>query len=130
VTDRRAMVVLLGLLSMTGCARLMPENLPRAAMPADVPHVRFEIVAQGGRCTPSVLAADRQGRAVVLTFQVTSVDRAHFFLVPGASIRKEIPANTRVEISWLADRSGVHEYACTSGRWIGPLTPTGKLAVK
>lgn len=124
------MLVLVGVLTLTGCARLMPENQPRSTVPTDVPHVRFEIVAQDGRCTPAVLAADRQGRAVVLTFLVTSVDRAHFFLVPGAKIRKEVPANTRVEVTWLADRSGVHEYACTSGRWIGPLTATGKLAVK
>lgn len=130
MTYRLSMVLFMGGLLLAGCGRLMPERVPRATLPAEVPRITFEIVAQGGRCTPAVLAADRQGRAVYITFQVESRHRMHYFLVPGAGIRKEIPADTRVEISWLADHSGIHDFACTSGRWIGPFTPTGKLAVK
>jgi hypothetical protein len=124
-------ILLLGLLAMgTGCARLFPEGAPPASIPSNARRVSFEVVARDGRCEPSVLAADREGRAILITFQVTTVGRAHFFLIPGVGIRKEVPANSSLEISWLADRSGVHEYACTTGRVIGPLTPTGKLAVK
>jgi len=124
-------ILLLGLLATgMGCARLFPEGAPPVNTPSEVKRVTFEVVARDGRCAPSVLAADREGRAVLLTFQVTSVGRSSFFLIPGVGIRKEVPADRTLDISWLADRSGVFEYACTTGRFIGPLTPTGKLAVK
>lgn len=123
------LAVLAGLV-LGGCGGFLSERAPRASAPSDMRRIVFEIVAQNGRCEPSVLAADRDGRALLITFQVTGSDRPYYFVVPGADIRKEIPVNTRVEIPWIADRSGIHEYACTSNRWITPFTPTGKLAIK
>ncbi len=130
VTYRLGFLLALAGLLLGGCGKLLGEQTPRASAPSDMRRVAFEIVAKGGRCEPSVLAADREGRALLITFQVTSLDGSYYFVVPGADIRKEIPANTRVEIPWIADRSGIHEYACTTRRWITPFTPTGKLAVK
>ena len=123
------LLALVGLL-LPGCGSMLGEKTPQASAPSDMRRVVFEIVARDGRCEPSVLAVDREGRALLITFQVTSPDRSYFFVLPGADIRKEIPANTRVEIPWIADRSGLYEYACTSSRWITPFTATGKLAVK
>jgi heme/copper-type cytochrome/quinol oxidase subunit 2 len=76
------------------------------------------------------MAVDREGRAVLLTFRVTSVGKEHVFLIPDLSVRRRIPADSQVDIQLLADRSGIYEYACTSRPWIGPFATTGKLAVK
>lgn len=124
------LLLVLVALASGGCARLWGERLPRSTASADTRQVTFEVVAQGGRCEPGVLAADREGRALLITFRVKSPGGAHYFLVPEAGIRKQVPAAGELEIPWLADRSGIYEYACASSRWIGPFTPTGKLAVK
>ncbi len=127
---RRGFLMVLAGLLLCGCGTFFGEKAPLASAPADMRRVVFDLVAKGGRCEPSVLAADREGRALLITFRITSLDRSYYFLVPGADIRKEVPPNTPMEISWIADRSGIHEYACSSSRWITPLTSTGKLAVK
>jgi len=88
------------------------------------------VVARENRCEPSVMAADRGGRAAILTFQVTSVGKDHFFLIPGLGVRQNVPAGTTAAIQVLAGRSGVYDVACTSQRWIGPFATTGKLAIK
>ena len=113
-----------------GCGWLFPERTPVTATPADVKRVVFDVVARGNRCEPSVLAVDREGRAVMVTFQVISVGKEHVFLIPDLFVRRTIPADNRVDIQFLADRSGIHEYACNSQPWIGPFVTTGKLAIK
>jgi hypothetical protein len=115
------------LVVLAGCGRAQPA-LP--TIPAEVKHVAFEVVARGDRCEPAVLAADREGRALVLDFLVTSVGKAHRFLIPDLGVRRSIPAGTRLEIPVLVERSGIHEFACTSSRWVGALTSTGQLAFK
>jgi hypothetical protein len=104
----------------------MPEQL----IPAEARKVTFELMAQDNRCEPSVLAADRGGRALAITLMVTSVGKEHVFLIPAYDIRQTIPAQTTVSIPVVALYSGIYEYACTSLPWIGPFTAVGKLAVK
>jgi hypothetical protein len=119
---------MLALVLLAACGRL--EQTPPATVAGEVKRVTFEVVARDNRCEPGVLATDREGRAVLVTFQVVSVGKAHLFLVPDLGIRREVPAGTRLDIPVLADRSGIYRYACASFRWIGPLTATGKLAIR
>ncbi len=121
-------LVVLVLLVMAACARA--QQAPAPAFPADVKRVTFEVVARDNHCEPAVLAADREGRSMVLDFRVTSVGKSHLFLIPDLDVQRSIPAGTRLDIPVLVERSGIHEFACTSSRWIGPLTSTGKLAIK
>ncbi len=120
-------LVVLVFMVLAGCGRAQyaPPNVP-----PEVRRVAFEIVARGNRCEPAVLAADREGHALVLDFRVTSVGKTHMFLIPDLGVRRSIPAGTRLDIPVLVEQSGIHEFACTSFRWIGPLTSTGKLAIK
>ena len=113
-----------------GCASLFADRAPTATAPADVKRVTYEIVARDNRCEPSVLAADREGRAILITFQVTSVGKQHKFLIPDLNIRTTVPDGTMVTIPVLADRSGIYKYACTGLSWIGPFDAKGRLAVK
>jgi hypothetical protein len=119
---------MLALVLPAACGPL--ERTPPASVAGEVKRVTFEVVARDNRCEPEVLAADREGRAVLVTFQVVSVGKSHLFVAPDLGIRREVPAGTRVEIPVLADRSGIYRYACTSFRWIGPLTAAGKLAIR
>ncbi len=128
--DRRWGRLLLAGLLAAGCARLFADRTPGATAPADVKRVTFEIVARNDHCEPSVLAADREGRALLITFQVTSVGKQHVFQIPDLEIRRTVPAGTQVTVPLLADRSGIYQYGCTSVPWLGPLTATGKLAIK
>jgi hypothetical protein len=130
VTNRVGVLIALGALLFGGCAGGAKDSVSPATIPADMRRITFEVVARNGRCEPSVLAADREGRSLLITFQVTSRERPHYFLLPRAGIRTEVPAGATVEIPWVAERSEILEYACASGRWILPLTPTGKLAIK
>jgi hypothetical protein len=125
----RAVVALVTALVSGGCG-WFADRVPPSFNPADAKRVTLEIVARNNRCEPSVIAVDREGRAALIAFQVTSVDREHVFLIPDLFVRRRIPANAREEIQVLADRSGIHEYACNSQPWIGPFAPTGKLAIK
>jgi hypothetical protein len=112
-----------------GCGLLADKPLP-GSTPAQLQHITFEIVAKDNRCQPSVLAADREGRSILITFHVTSVGKSHRFLIPDLDVRTTIPAGTAVAIPVVADRGGIFRYACTSSRWITPLTAKGKLAIK
>jgi hypothetical protein len=114
----------------TGCASLFADRAPRATAPADVKRVTFEIVARDNRCEPAILAADREGKAILITFQVTSVGKEHKFLIPDLEVRKTVPDGTMVSIPVLVDRSGIYKYACTGLSWIGPFAAKGKLAIK
>jgi hypothetical protein len=113
-----------------GCGLLFKDHLPAGNAPADLKRISFEIVARGNRCEPAVLAADRAGRSVLLTFQVTSEGKAHVFQIPDLEVRRSVPAGTQIAIPVVADRSGIYAYACNSVPWISPLTVTGKLAIK
>lgn len=121
---------LLAVLLAAGCGMLFPEHVPPSQTSTRVAQVSFQITARGGRCEPAVLAADRQGGPLLIVFDVTSLGGDSFFLVPDAGIRKLVPADTRLEIPYLAQWSGIFEIACTSSRIITPLTRTGKLAIK
>lgn len=125
-----AMAVLGALLLAGGCGWLWPDGSPAAFRPADAKQLTLEVVARGNRCEPTVMAVDRDGRAVLITLQVTSVGKEHVFLIPDLSVRRRIPADSRLDIQVLADRSGIYEYACNSQPWIGPFATTGKLAIK
>ncbi len=120
--------MLFPLVLLAACGQV--ERTPPATVSGEVKRITFELVASGRRCQPEVLAVDREGRAVLVTFRVVGVDQPHFFLVPDLGVRRRVPPGTRVEVPVLADRSGIYEYACASSRWIGPLTATGKLAIK
>lgn len=129
--NRSAMVALVGMtLLSVGCGGLFKDRLSDGNAPADLKRVTFEIVARDNRCEPPVLAADRAGRSLLVTFQVTSVGKPHVFQIPDLAIRMRIPADSQIAIPMIADRSGVYAYACNSVPWISPLTATGKLAIK
>ena len=123
-------ILLSVLLPAMGCGRLFGDRIPEQLIPAEAKKVGFDLVAQDNRCEPSVLAADREGRALVITFQVTSVGKEHVFLIPDLNIRQTVAAQSTVSILLVAARSGIFEYACTNYPWIGPFTATGKLAIK
>jgi hypothetical protein len=120
----------MALLLASGCMHFYSERVPVATAPEDIKRVTFEIVARDNRCEPAVLAADREGRAILITFKVTSVGREHAFLIPDLDVRKMIPAGTEVSIPVRVERSGIYEYGCTGLRWLGPLDFKGKLAIK
>jgi plastocyanin domain-containing protein len=126
----RAMVALSVLVAAGGCGWLFPDRMYPVLRPADVKQVAVEVVARGNRCEPAVLAVDREGRAVLVTFQVATVGKEHVFLIPDLHVRRRIPADSRADIELLADRSGIYEFACNSQPFIGPFVATGKLAVK
>ncbi len=129
---RRLLPVLLFclLLPVQGCARMFGDRVPEQLIPAEAKKISFELVAQDNRCEPSVLAADRGGRALVITLQVTSVGKDHVFLVPDLDIRQTVPAQTTVSIPVVVARSGIFAFACTNLPWIGPFAATGKLAIR
>jgi hypothetical protein len=129
---RRALpfILISVLLSVEGCGRLFGDTLPEQLIPAEAKKVAFELVAQDNRCEPSVLAADREGRALVITLQVTSVGKDHVFLIPDLNIRQTVAAQTTVNIPVVVARSAIFEYACTNLPWIGPFAATGKMAIK
>ena len=121
---------LVAALLVTGCSRIFGKHVPPSLTSTQVKQVSFQIIARGGRCEPAVLAADREGGALLILFEVTSVGGDYFFLVSDVGIRKLVPAGMRVEIPYLADRSGIFEIACTSSRIMTPFTRTKKLAIK
>lgn len=120
--------VVLGL--AVGCGRLFAERLPPGTAPENVQRLTFEVVARDNRCEPAILAADREGRAVLITFKVTSVGKQHVFLIPDLGVRVTIPAGTEVSVPVLIERSGIYQYGCTGLRWLTPLAAKGKLAIK
>lgn len=129
--SRQGVWVLAGvLLLLTGCGRWFADRTPRGTAPPELKRISLEIVARDNRCEPSVLAADREGRAILITFQVTSVGKQHVFQIPELEVRKTIPAGTQVSIPVIVDRSGVYDFGCTSFAWMTPLDSKGRLAIK
>ena len=128
---RSVRVVALSTVALAGgCGWLFSDHTPPVLSPADVKRLTIEVVARDNRCEPSVMAVDREGRALLVTFQVFSVGKEHIFLIPDLAVRRRVPADSRVDIQLLADRSGIYDYACNSQPWIGPFATTGKLAIK
>ncbi len=115
---------------LPGCASLFGDRVPSGNVPAGVKRVTFEVVARDSRCEPSVLAVDREGGAILITFQVTSVGKQHVFIISDLDVRMTVPEGMMVSIPVLAERSGIYDYACTGQRWIGLFTSKGKLAIK
>jgi hypothetical protein len=126
---RRAWSRILVVALVAGCGRLA-ENTPKATAPPDVKQITFEIVARNNRCEPAVLAADREGRALLINFRVSSVGKQHWFIIPDLNVRKSVPAGTEVIIPVVAEWSVITEYGCTGLRWLGPFDSTGKLAIR
>jgi hypothetical protein len=126
----RAMALAYLVLLVTACSRFFGDQLPDALSPAEAKRVTVDVVARNNQCEPSVLAVDREGRAVMITFRVSSLGKEHFFLIPDLSVRQPVPADSQIDIQLLADRSGIYQYACNSQRWIGPFATTGKLAIR
>jgi len=127
---QRAGVLVMVVALAAGCGRLFAERTPTAAAPDDVKRVTFEIAARENRCEPAVLAADREGRAILITFKVNSVGKQHWFIIPDLGVRMRIPAGTEVSIPVVVEWSWLYEYGCTAHRWLGPLDSKGKLAIK
>jgi hypothetical protein len=126
----RGLRLVAAILLAAGCGRLVGDRVPEANAPPDVKRVTFELVARDNQCEPSILAADREGRSLLILFRVTSVGKPHTFLIPDLDVRKTVPAGAEVTIPLLSDRSGIYEYACTGLPWIGPLDAKGKLAIR
>lgn len=118
------------LLLLAGCQGLFAERMPAAAAPEDVKRVTIEVVARDNRCEPSILAADREGRALLIIFKVISVGKQHAFLIPDLDVRVTVPAGAEVVIPVPAEKSGIYQYGCTGLKWLGPLDAKGKLAIK
>lgn len=124
---RSVWVVVLWMAVLTaGCK----DRMPVANVPAGVKRVTFEVVARDGRCEPSVLAVDREGGAILITFQVTSVGKQHVFSISGLDVRMTVPEGMMLSIPVLADRSGIYDYACSGLSWISLFTAKGKLAIR
>ena len=112
-----------------GCA-FLPENIPKVMAPDDVKRITFEIVARNSHCEPAVVAADREGRSLLISFKVNSVGKDHWFIIPDLYVRKMVPAGTEMTIPVVAEWSGIFEFGCTGLRWLGPLDSKSKLAIK
>ncbi len=130
MAPRYAWLLGIVLVLLAGCGGLFAERVPPASAPADVQRATFEVLARENRCEPGILAADRQGRAILITFRVTSVGKAHYFLIPDLGVRVAIPAGTEVSVPVLVVRSGIYAYGCTGIRWLTPLAAQGKLAIR
>jgi len=124
-----ALGLVLALWLAVGCA-LLPENIPKVMAPDDVKRITFEIVARNGHCEPAVVAADREGRSLLINFKVNSVGKDYWFIIPELYVRKMVPAGTEMTIPVVAEWSGIFEFGCTGLRWLGPLDSKGKLAIK
>ena len=129
MTGTKVGMLVAGILLMAGCG-LLADKPVAGSVPAQLKQITFEIVAKDNHCQPAVLAADREGRSILITFQVTSVEKSHKFLIPDLGVRTTVPAGTQMAIPVVADRGGIYDYACTSSPWITSLTAKGKLAIK
>jgi hypothetical protein len=114
----------------SGCSLVLKESGSPVVASAEAKKIRIEMVARDNRCEPSVLGVDREGRAIAITFAVTSAGKEHLFLIPALNLKYRIPRDSLLEIPVVVERSGVFEYACTSLPWIGPMTSKGKLAIR
>ena len=122
-------------LLVAGCGKvfpLFPERTPSLRAGEGQKEARFRIVAKDYACDPSVIAIDRDGRAIKVVFTVASVGKEHIFAIPDLEIRRTIPAGEESTIEFVADRSGIYEFGCSRfpTLWMNPLEKRGKLAIK
>ena len=119
-----------------GCQKkifpLFPDEAPSLRAGEGLQEAKFRIVAKDYACDPKVIALDRDGRAMKVSFTVTSVGKEHIFSIPDLNIRRTIPAGQESTIEFVADRSGIFEYGCSRlpSLWMNPLESRGKLAIK
>ncbi len=111
---------------------LFPEKAPTPRAGEGLKEAKFRITAKDYTCDPGVIAIDREGRAIKVTFTVASVGREHIFVIPDLEIRRTIPADQESTIEFVADRSGIFEFGCSRlpALWMNPLEKRGKLAIK
>ena len=111
---------------------LFPEKAPTLRAGEGLREAKFRIVAKDYVCDPSVIAIDRDGRAIRVILTVTSVEKEHIFSIPDLEIRRSVPAGGEATIQFVADRSGIFEFGCSRfpALWMNPLEKRGKLAVK
>lgn len=113
-----------------GCGSLFPEKSPPARAPADVKTIAFDIVAEGSRCEPDVIAIDRQGRAVLVKLHFASRGGKHVIAIPDLDIRKTLEAGDEATVEFIADRSEIYSFTCGSTPFALPFQHKGKIAVK
>jgi plastocyanin domain-containing protein len=123
------------LLAAAGCGKvfpLFPEQAPSLRAGEGLKEAKIRIQAKDYACDPSVIALDRDGRALKVIFTVTSIGAEHVFLIPDLDIRRTIPAGQESTIEFVADRSGIFEFGCSRfpSLWMNPLEKRGKLAIK
>ena len=111
---------------------LFPERAPSLRAGEGLKEARLRVEAKDYACDPSVIALDRDGRALKVVFTVASIGREHTFVIPDLDIRRTIPAGQESIIEFVADRSGIFEYGCSRfpSLWMNPLEKRGKLAIK
>lgn len=122
-------------LLIVGCGKvfpLFPDQFPLLRAGEGMKEATFHIVAKDYACDPSVLAIDRDGRAVKVILTVASVGKEHTFNIPDLDIRRTVPAGEESTIQFVADRSGIYEFGCSRfpALWMNPLEQRGKLAIK
>jgi hypothetical protein len=122
-------------LLIVGCGKvfpLFPEQFPLLRAGEGMKEATFHIVAKDYTCDPSVIAIDREGRAVKVTLIVNSVDKEHIFTIPDLYIRRPVPPGTEVSTVFVVDRSGIYEFGCSRfpALWMNPLEKRGRLAIQ
>jgi len=126
----------LALVLAAGCQKkifpLFPDGAPSLRAGEGLQEAKLRILAKDYACDPKVIALDRDGRAMKVSFTVVSVGKEHIFSIPDLNIRRTIPANQESTIEFVADRSGIFEYGCSRfpSLWMNPLESRGKLAIK
>ncbi len=129
---RRPIRVLIGvsLLWLSGCRGLfLSEGGGTATAPDSVPRLSFALRAESGRCDLATVPVRRQGRAVLVVLSVQSVGRQHTLLIPDLHIRRTVGEGKEETIQFVADRSGIYEFGCTTFSSLGPFAWRGKITV-
>ena len=136
-TWRAALAGLVGVapLLVVACGKgssLFPEQFPQLRAGEGMKEATFHIVAKDYTCDPSVIAIDREGRAVKVTLIVTSVDKEHIFNIPDLYVRRPVPPGAEVTTVFVVDRSGIYEFGCSRfpALWMNPLEKRGRLAIQ
>lgn len=132
---RTAAACLPVLLAAAGCGKvfpLFPDKAPSLRAGEGLKEVKIRIEARESTCDPSVIALDREGRALRVSFTVAAVGREHTFVIPDLDIRRTIPPGQESTIEFVADRAGIFEFGCSRfpSLWMNPLEKRGKLAIK
>ena len=132
--QRLAALAWLATLGLAGCGvfPLFPEQAPSLRAGEGLKETKFRIEAKESTCDPSLIAIDRDGRALKVGITVASVGREHIFLIPDLNIRRTVAAGEESTIEFVADKSGIYEFGCSRfpALWMNPLEKRGKLAIK